>query len=145
MNWKNEAINDLGKLRKQENALANIPEQIKALQGDLVSCKVACTDRSPVQGGGSVYEDNILNNIVKREKLKTNFDIVSKQVMNVHAALSKLDEKGLRVLEVLVIDRQGNGVNRLMQEMNYEKSQVYRLKDKALYDFTIAMYGLADI
>jgi len=31
-----------------------------------------------------------------------------------------------------------------MEELNYEKTRVYEIKDQALYKFTIAMYGIVE-
>lgn len=145
MNWKQEAKNDLYKLRKQQQALADIPEQLEALRESIESARGSRTDASPVQGGSSGYEERMLNNLVKREKLRLNYRIVHRQVTAVEAALATLDDRQCRVLELLYIDKQAGAIERLMNEHGITDRQVWRVAEQALYGFTIARYGLQDL
>ncbi len=145
MNWKREAINDLSKYRNQQQSLENIPQRMAALKEDIQSARSAKPDNTPVQGGGNMYEDRILNNIITREKLKVNYAIVSRIVSSTEKALNSLSQQQRRVLELFYIDRQQGHVERLCQELGYEQARIYQIKDNALYDFTIALYGLSDL
>ena len=42
------------------------------------------------------------------------------------------------------IDRHDGHVERLMEKYHIETSQVYRIKDEALYYFTVTMYGIME-
>jgi hypothetical protein len=58
--------------------------------------------------------------------------------------LEGLDDRERLVLERFYIQRTRGHVERLMDELHFEKSRVYQCKDEALYKFTISMYGLID-
>ena len=62
----------------------------------------------------------------------------------IERGLASLDKTERLVLDRFYIDRPKNHVERLMEELNYEKTRVYEIKDQALYKFTIAMYGIVE-
>ena len=144
MNWKRAAEEDLRRYTSQKMALENIPERVKMIEYRLTAMKGSMRDTDPVQGGMSMMEDKLLDNIVEKERLKHTYCAAKKLVDLISKGLAGLDEPEKHVLELFYINRQKNHVERLMEECNYEKSQVYNIKDKALYKFTISMYGLVD-
>ena len=82
---------------------------------------------------------------MERERLAANYKAVSKLVRQIEIALSLLGEDEQLALERFYIHRQEQHVERLCEELGYEKSRVYELKDRALRRFTIAMYGILDL
>ena len=58
--------------------------------------------------------------------------------------MSILQPSDTQVLDWMYITPRNNRVEGLMAELGYEKSHVYNIKDRALYKFTTAMYGLID-
>ncbi len=58
--------------------------------------------------------------------------------------LSQLTDEERRVLERFFIYRGGRHVDDLMEELCYERTRIYELKDEALYKFTVAMYGMPE-
>jgi ArpU family phage transcriptional regulator len=97
-----------------------------------------------VQGGGSRIEDRMLSNIVERERLAHTYRAAKRLVELTERGLDGLDERERLVLERFYITPAKNAVPRLSEELFVEKSQVYRIKDDALYKFTICQYGISD-
>ena len=57
------------------------------------------------------------------------------------SGLGVLDEDERLVLDRFYIHRSKGNVNRLCEELGVEKPTVYRRRNRALYLFTIALYG----
>ena len=144
MNWKREAEEDLRKYTFMKNSLENTAERIKMLQNKAEAPHGGRIDSVPVHGGGTPAEDRLLNNIVERERLKATHIAAKRLVKLMEKGLSALDEKERRVIDLFYINKQKNHVERLMEEWSYEQRQIYNIKDKALYKYTISMYGLAE-
>lgn len=58
--------------------------------------------------------------------------------------LSGLDERERLVLKRFYVSSERGNVDRRCGELRYETKQVYRIKDDALYKYTICEYGLPD-
>lgn len=144
MNWQNEAIEDLKKYSQMKESLQNIQERITALELDLQTVKSKNFDAEPVQGGVDKYEDHVINNIVERQRLECAYNATEKIVNLIEKGLASLDEKERLVLQRFYIDSAKKHVEKLMEELNYEQRRIYQLKDKAIFKFTITMYGILD-
>lgn len=144
MNWKKEAENDLRCYTKRKSALDNIRDQIMTLQLEQKSIKACTADSEPVKGGGSKTEDRWINNIVKIERLSLSYSAAKKIVSLIEKGLDGLTEEQKDFLTQFYIDRQDGHVERLMEKYHIETSQVYRIKDEALYYFTVTMYGILE-
>jgi hypothetical protein len=146
MNWKDAAVDDLRTYAAKKRSLESMVEQIKALNMQLTTVKGAMSDTRPVNGGGSHYEDRILNNIVKRDRLALTYHATKRLLILVDKGLSGLDDDERLVLDKFFVHKVHgeNHVYVLMDKLGYEKSAVYNLKDDALYKFTISMYGLPE-
>lgn len=144
MNWRAAAIEDLKKYHMQKESLENIPERILALEEKYQSIKSALSDSTPVQGGMSRIEDRMLDNIVERKRLKHTYRATERLVALIERGLSGLNDRERLVLDRFYVRPIKGHVSRLMDELGYEQSQVYRVKDDALYRFTVCMYGIID-
>jgi len=144
MKWSDCAIQDLRKYKHLKASLESIPERMEALRCRFEYIKGAATDKVPVKGGSSRYEDNLLDIIVEKERLKYLYRANKTLLDLIERGLASLDETERLVLDRFYIDRPKNHIKKLMEELNYEKSRVYEIKDQALYKFTIAMYGIVE-
>jgi len=144
MKWSDCAIQDLRKYKYLKASMESIPERLEALRCRFESIRSAATDKIPVKGGSSRYEDTLIDIIVEKERLKYLY-MANKTLLNViERGLDSLDKTERLVLEKFYIDRPKNHVEKLMEELNYEKSRVYEIKNQALYKFTISMYGVVE-
>lgn len=144
MNWEAVAIEDLKKYKAMKEGLLNTAEKIKALREKSIAIKNSSTSAVPVKGGGNRVEGRLLDNIVERERLKYTYRANEHLVKIIERGLSGLSSDERFILDTFYINRCGNHIERCIDKLHVEQSQVYRMKDKALYKFTVSMYGIID-
>jgi DNA-directed RNA polymerase specialized sigma subunit len=144
MRWSDCAVQDLKKYAGLKASLNNIEERIEVLEMKFTGVKGSKTDKIPVQGGGSRWEDYMLDNIVERERLQLLHTADTRLLAIIDRGLSSLNKTERLVLERFFIHRQRDHVEGLIAELNLEQSQIYRIKDQALYKFTVNMYGIEE-
>lgn len=135
------------KLRRYDamrQAVVNIPEEIDRLEEELVSIRSVRADASPVKGSGCRREDAVLNNIAQRQELAWTLGQAKSWVKITDRALGALTPEEKLVLHRLYICPERGAVNRLCGELGVEQSSVYRKRDRALYRFTVALYGVSE-
>lgn len=143
--WKYKAIDKLKDYSAQKAALQNLPEEIARLESEACSIKSATGDGTPVKGGGSVREDRLLSNIVKREEHKAMLHRATLAVRQVERGLNVLTGEERHLLDVMYIINEKGRADRLMVELGLaEESSLYKRVNKALQRFTIAMYGATE-
>ena len=141
MNWKTEAREKLRKYNMMKVSTITIPEEIKLLEIDARRIKSARFDGNPVKGGGNSREEAMLSNIIKRQELEYALQIAQLWVKSTDKALSALCEEERLILHMVFINPMPGAIERLCKELHCETSTVYRKRDKALHNFTIAFYG----
>lgn len=145
MNWAVLSVQRLRDYEKRKQALSNIPEKIKSLEEQFAAIRSATTDATPVKDSSNRREDMLVYNIAKREELKHNYSIAKREVQLTENGLSVLAEDEKRILELFFIRRPSDHIERLCDELAIEKSTLYRKKDEALKNFTIAVYGIVEL
>lgn len=145
MDWKYEAMDKLRGYEARQRALENIPDELTRLESSFVSVRSATTDSTPVTGGGSGREDAMLSNIVHRQELERTLKQAKLWVRMVDRALSVLEDDERLVLDMMYIHRGKGNVGRLRETLGLQDDRsVYKRKDKALYLFTLALYGITE-
>ena len=144
MNWKKEAVEDLKRYPCRKEGCLNLADRIQTLNASLSNVKGATCDVVPIKGGGCKVEDWRINTIMERDRLKLNYSTLKKLVQLTERGLKGLTEDERKVLERFFVYRGGRHVDELMDELCYEKTRIYELKDEALYKFTVAMYGIPE-
>lgn len=144
MKWSDFAIGDLRKYRAMEESLLNIPERVHELELRAKSIKSGSSSSTPVQGGSSRTEDALIDNIVQRERLKLLYHADKRLVRLIQRGLDGLSQEERLCLELFYIDRPKNYMDELVKRLGYERAQIYRMKDTALYKFTTTMYGIEE-
>lgn len=144
MNWKKEAVEDLKNYTCRKEGCLNVADRIQTLNTRLSGTPEMYSNAVPVRGGGSKAEEWRINTIVERDRLKMSYNNLKKLVQMTERGLNQLSSDERRVLELFFIHRSGRHVDDLMEELCYEKTRIYELKDEALYKFTVAMYGMTE-
>ena len=144
MNWIKEAVNDLSTHNERKIGLENLKKQKQILEDEFISLK-GISNGTPISGGSSKQENAWINNIAKRSKIENSIEITEKLVELVDNALASLSENERYILELFYINRTFDYKDRLCEKFNVEEAQVYRMKDAAIRNFTICMYGITEI
>ena len=143
--WKYHAEGKLRAYRLQKTALVNLQEEISILESEATSIRSATADGTPVKGGGSGRESRLLSNIVKREELKRLYDRTLADVRIVDRGLQALTHDDRHVLEVMYINQAPGCVRQIMEEYSLaEETSAYKRRNKALWRFTVAVYGATE-
>ena len=86
----------------------------------------------------------MLSNIIHRDELKRQLKEAGLWVSQVDEALDILSDEEKMVLERLFIHPVKGAMSALSEQLNIDKTTVYRRRDKALRRFTIALYGAVE-
>ena len=141
MDWKQEAADKLMQYEARRQSLENIPAEIRRLELDYTSLRSSTAAAMPSHGNGSRREDAMLTNIVRREELARQLESARAWVALTDGGLSALDEEDKLVLDRFFVHRRKGACEQLCEELDREKAQVYRRRDRALRRFTLALYG----
>ncbi len=146
MKWTQAAVQDLETYACMEQSLENMDERIRALSLMYESLQLGGglhggeIKKSP--SGGA--EDRLLDNIVERQRLELNLHSTRRLLKLIRRGLNALSEDEKQVLESFYIRRTSDYIDRLSETLCCERPTLYRLKDRALYNFTRAMYGITE-
>lgn len=146
MRWDKEAESDLRKYPGLLNATKNLSERIEYLEASSGSLKGSVCDDVPVHGGGSHYEDRILNNLVERERKRMLLDVDEQLLTAIERGLSALtDEERMVIDGFYIYPVRSDKADALAARIPCGRATVFRIRDRALYKFTVSMYGLMDL
>ena len=138
MDWKKQAVEDLKSHALRQKGLENIKRIVSAN-------RAACKGIQPEGVAASpVWNDRQLDLVCEEGRLQRMHDAAAGLVDAVDNALGVLTPEEKRVLDAFYIHHMPGHVPTLMEELGYEQRQIYKIKDRALYRFTVAMYGLTD-
>lgn len=139
-------ISELKDLEARRQALDNIPRRIRELEQAYGAVRAARTDGEAVRSSGcSRREEALINNIAMRDKLRRDLEVTCRDVRRMDSALSSLPEDERQVLQRFYVCRTRDYIDRLCEELGYERSQIYKIKDNALLDLTLRLYGVAEL
>ena len=90
MNWKKEAENDLRSYMRRKDSLQNIQDKIASLDDRMQSIRGGMSDATPVQGGESRAQENLINCIAEKERLVHTRAAVARQPPHRRALVGSL-------------------------------------------------------
>lgn len=138
------AIADLRVYEKRKAAVGNLEERIKILNEQYVSLR-GLSNSAPVMGGANRQEDAWINNIAERGQLETNLKIVKSLVELTEKGLASLTDAQRLIIDLFYINRIPEYKETLCDRLCIEQSRLYELKDRAIKDFVIGMYGIVEL
>ena len=140
MNWKEEASEKLKKYNLMRTAVQNLPLEIRRLQEEVQSLRAVRPDLV-VSGSASRRDDQMINNIVRRQALERALENAQLRVKMTDQALGSLTVEEKRILHRMYIQPVPESIEALCSQMQMEKSSIYRHREQALRKFTLALYG----
>ena len=141
MNWKNEAMERLRKYESMLLAARNIPQEMRRLEELSVAIRSGRTDGCAVLSGGSRREEQLIDNMMSRQELKWRLAQTESWIDCMDRALGVLTREEKLILQRFSMRPEKGSVERLCSELGAESSTVYRKRDKALRQLTVALYG----
>lgn len=132
----------LGEYLLLKGKLVSIPERIATENARLTGIRSASAESAAVSGsGGNVRQERDTAIIAEIDRLKNALKTAKADVACIELALSHLEEKERRTVELMDIQRQQGAVERLCAEFNYSRSMVYNIHDAALDKFSAIYNG----
>ena len=136
---RNKLAREIRKYYLAKEGLLAIDDKIKVLQSRKSGVKGIDMRAIPNFGGGSRYEDSLLDIISDLDMLEKNKRYIQENCACVEKALMSLSDMKRELLIKLYGER--CNIEYLKRHFNYEKSAIYSIANKALEDFGLSLYG----
>ena len=143
LTYKTYVLARLADFADARAALVTIPERVEALRAKRETLKLRATDSQPVSGGGSRTEDAWVTSLLEEDYLKARLKEAEKVVKQTELLLNELDREEKLVVERTCMRRRKGDVEELCEELGYERSAVYALRDRTLRKLARLMTGEA--
>ena len=141
MNWKTEAMDRLRQYEGSRSAQKCLTIQVKDMEEDLCSPAPARPEAKVTQCVD--YEDRRLNKLIFLELCRRRLRQTEAWLAAVDTALSVLTPEEKLTLHRLYISPRKGAVEELCAALGVERTSVYRIRDKALETFTLALFGIS--
>lgn len=138
--WKLLAKNYLEKYKSLETSITFLKNRIAALEREMtgVSSPVGA---EPVAGGSHSPDERYINCICQKMEYEKRLQINISEYNAIKAVLQSLPEDEQYILQVAYINRSKYYIEKIMSKFYVEKSRAYEMKEKAMRDFVVAMFG----
>lgn len=141
MNWMNEAKKKLARCNYMRQSVINLPKEIEVLSSKRERLKSIRTNEDKGRGSQYFADQAMVSSLSEQQDLERALEDARKWLDPVERALSSLSEEEREVVERLCIKRKKGEAQRLCNDLFMSQSALYRLRQKALQKFTLAMYG----
>lgn len=142
MDWKREATDKLQQLERMRHSLRRIPVELEGLREEMKSLRSVDTAKAAVRGGGW-SDDRLINALAQIKELEGVRRRTQLWIRSVESALDTLVAEDRLLLEELYVKKDGS-VEGVCEALYIQPSSVYRRREKALREFTLAMYGAVE-
>ena len=141
MNWKLEAKEKLQSYPARRASIPNLKTEIHRLELEAEGLRSPTIRGDPVQSSHG-RDDRLVSNLVLRKELEQRLRDTELWLGSMDGALSALTEQERLVLRRLYMEPGRGNLDKLCEELELEKSMVYRRREGALERFTEALYGI---
>lgn len=136
MDWRICAEDDLRRYKQMKIGLINSKDRLQLVSEAIRSPKTSLGERS------KRMESELINAFVEKERLTANINSAERMINIIERGLASLSEEDRRLLEKFYMSNSPTKMRHLSEEFGYEARTLYRKRERALTNFTIAMYGL---
>lgn len=141
-NFKQKAIDTLKNLENDRAAFAALSEKLAALDDRMTSPRTASCSAAPIHGGGNRFEETIVSAIKEKDELTHNAHRIKSHIESVDNALKLMRPNEREALYKFYVHRTDEYIAELKKDLRYEKSELYRIKTRALNTFIYFFYGV---
>lgn len=141
MNYITEAIERLEEYDQLHTAVENIKQELFALKAESDLIKSRNISDMP-KGSRGVADDWLCNNIAKRKELSQRLEISQRRIKQVEIILGKLESDERKLVDILYIRGGKKAVDRAMEELNFEKTKIYDMRNMVTKKIARMMLGI---
>ena len=133
MNYKKWMIEDLQELETLRFACESLRRELKGIDAEIAA----------IEGGGrsGEREEWLLDARARWMDISENLKATEMHVANMDALLARLPADELTAVDCLFVDKEGGGLFSAMDLLHCEKTQVYRIKDRAIMRLARLRWG----
>ena len=136
MDWKALAVDDLKHYNYLKIGIMNSRDKLRCIEARTEHGKLN-SDRNSASP-----DSQLIDAIVEYERLRKNISISKDLIKMIERGLEALSEEERYVLREFYMQDADVNMLKLKEKLGYETRSVYRLRDRALAKFTLAMYGV---
>lgn len=119
--------------KERKTQLQLLPERIATERARLTSIRSASAESEAVRGGGgNVRQERDTAILTEIDRLQAELKVAVLEIRTMDRILGTLTDQERRCVELMDLSRQQNAIDRLCDELGYERSRVYYIYDTAL-------------
>lgn len=119
--------------KERKTQLQLLPERIATERARLTSIRSASAESETVRGGGgNVRQERDTAILTEIDRLQAELKVAVLEIRTMDRILGTLTDQERRCVELMDLSRQQNAIDRLCDELGYERSRVYYIYDTAL-------------
>ena len=141
--YKDIMCRDLQNLNRWKFAIIQQESELETLELEFTAIKATNYDKMPGGSGDNVQEEKLITAIAKKDELEANITWNKKRVEDLERLLDQLPDDERRIIERTVINSEKYAADSLAEELGYERTQIWRIKNKALARLTQLRHGAA--
>lgn len=133
MTNKEKAIELLKRYKLLKVRSRILREKLIALENLITSARGVTCSTVPTRGGSSKFEDKLIDYITRKDFYKLKLANYADEIAGIESALAELPEQEKTALKVFFLDEDAQDrVGTLCEILGFERSHVYRIREKAL-------------
>lgn len=117
---------------QRKEQLETLPLRIATERSRLTAIRSASAESTMISGGGNVRQERDTAILVEIDRLTGELETARLEVKTIDTILGKLSKEERRIVDVIDLDRQRGGLDRLCEELCCEKSRIYDIYNTAL-------------
>lgn len=143
LTYKEIIIRDLSQLNHWKFAALQAEEELETLEAEFTAIKATNFDKMPGGSGDNAQEEKLVTAIAKRDQRKAELALNKRRIADIERLLTQLPDDERLVVDKMLISQEKYAADRLIDELGYERTQIYRIKNKALMHLAQLRYGAA--
>ena len=143
LTYKSILENDLMKLNKWKFAILQIQSELETLDAEYAAIKATNYDKMPAGSGDNLQEEKLVTAIAQKDQKEAELKLNQMRVADLERLLGQLTDDERRIIERMVINQEKYAADSLSDELGYERTQLYRLKNRALMHLAQLRHGAA--
>lgn len=142
MTNKDRAIELLKRYKLIKIRSGIIREKLIALENLITSARGVTCDASPNRGGSSKFEDKLVDYITRKDYYRVKLAKYTEELAGIEGAFTELTKQERTALKIFFLDDGAHDrVNTLCEVLGFERSHVYRIREKALIHLASIYYA----
>ena len=143
LTYKSILENDLMKLNKWKFAIIQIQSELETLEAEYAAIKATSYDKMPNGSGDNFQEEKLITAIAQKDQKEAELRLNKMRVADLERLLAQLTDDERRILERMVINKEKYATDSLQEELGYERTQIYNMKNRALMHLAQLRHGAA--